>query len=204
MRTARPRTRAFKWDASEVTRQEAQKSLRNQLRKNPHRIEHWTLAGLARPGVRTHGFFCRRHKSNSSGRSFGSGVRASRVPFAGRAACTTEPMARHTNARQEYSRRSSTGTNLPRVPVVPASSQTDGNSQTAGRRLDTSLSSRGSRGSQRWYRHVERYRGKHTYPTSQNYGNYGNSRENTLPVLRFVSSRRFRTQWELRELGGGR
>jgi hypothetical protein len=64
--------------------QEAQKSLKNQLRKNPHRPRRLSLAGRARVGVRTHGFFCRRHKSNSSGRSFGSGVMASRVPFAGR------------------------------------------------------------------------------------------------------------------------
>ncbi len=132
---------------------------------------------------------------------------ASRVRFGGRAAHTTESMAHHKRTRQEYSRRSAAGTQRAessefpsRVPVVPVGSLPNGNSQTARQRLDTSLSSRSSRRSLGYHRHVERLLPEHAPPTLSNHGNYGNSGRKPLHVFWFVSSRQFRTQRELREL----
>lgn len=70
--------------AEEATIHEAQKSLRNQLRKNPHPPERRPAKSYARMGDRTSGFFCGRLKrlALSSGRAVHRGVlgRRSRQP----------------------------------------------------------------------------------------------------------------------------
>jgi len=194
----------FKYDGFDGVGK-VQKRLRTQLRKNPHRIGPTTWPVFARPGVRTHGFFCGWHKSNPSGRSYGSGRRRATSRSAGRAANKSKHMQlrRSTNVRRRTGRRSTKSEFTSRVPLVHFSSLPEGNSQTARRRVDTSLSSPSSLGSARWYRHVERYcRLSSPYHLSE-LGELGELRVwDQLSSVGFTSSLRFTSQSELRELSG--
>lgn len=90
-----------------------------------------------------------------------------RVPLAGRATRPRPSMHKATEIATAPHSTTLTGTQFPRFTSPPLSSLPEVNSQTARRRLDTSLSSPSSLHSRGWYRRIERCAVLHTHTSPQ-------------------------------------
>jgi len=128
--------RRFIREAQEEFRQQAQKSLRDQLRKNPHQTGRPPAKSYARPGVRTYGFFCRRHKRLAFQRPRCSSRRPRASVAADQDCSMHKTLKKETTPMHRYQCGSSLGIveEESRNRSVPAQGVGDLQPRTAGRR----------------------------------------------------------------------